>query len=75
MLLLLPEAYVDVLQTTFFTLLSVEECIFDYMASDIECRFNENFLLQCYFLAILPAGFAATSGYASAKIFGLTVHG
>ena len=26
------------------------------MASYIECRFNENSLLQCYFLAILPAG-------------------
>ena len=35
----------------------MEECIFDYMASHIECRFNKNSLLQCYFLAILPAGF------------------
>ena len=35
----------------------VEECIFDYMASHIECRFNKNSLLQCYFLAILPAGY------------------
>ena len=26
------------------------------MASHIECRFNKNPLLQCYFLAILPAG-------------------
>ena len=34
----------------------VEECIFDYMASHIECRFKENSLLQCYFLAVLPAG-------------------
>ena len=34
----------------------VEECIFDYMALHIECRFNKNSLLQCYFLAILPAG-------------------
>ena len=35
---------------------NVEECIFDYMASHIECRFNKISLLQCYFLAILPAG-------------------
>ena len=35
---------------------SVEECIFDNMALHIECRFNKNALLQCYFLAILPAG-------------------
>ena len=27
-----------------------------YMALHIECRFNKNSLLQCYFLAILPAG-------------------
>ena len=40
---------------------SVEECIFDYMASHIECRFNKNALLQCYFLAILPAGYVLTS--------------
>ena len=33
----------------------MEECIFDYMASHIECRFNKN-SLQCYLLAILPAG-------------------
>ena len=26
------------------------------MASHIECRFNKNFFLECYFLAILPAG-------------------
>ena len=35
---------------------SVDECIFDYMALHIECRFNKISLLQCYFLAILPAG-------------------
>ena len=35
---------------------NVEECIFDYMALHIERRFNKNSLLQCYFLAILPAG-------------------
>ena len=35
---------------------SVEESIFDNMASHIECWFNKNSLLQCYFLAILPAG-------------------
>ena len=40
---------------------NVEECIFDYMASHIECRFNKNSLLQCYFLAILPAGIASLS--------------
>ena len=34
----------------------VVECIFDYMALHIECRFNKISLLQCYFLAILPAG-------------------
>ena len=34
-----------------------EECIFYYMASHIECQFNKSSLLQCYFLAILPAGF------------------
>ena len=34
----------------------MEECIFDYMALHIECRFNKNSLLQCYFLAILPTG-------------------
>ena len=37
---------------------NVEECIFGYMASHIECRFNKNTLLQCYFLAILPAGYS-----------------
>ena len=36
---------------------NVEECIFHYMASHIECRFNKNSFLQCYFLAILPAGY------------------
>ena len=36
---------------------NVEECIFDYMASHIECRFNKNSLIQCYFLGILPAGY------------------
>ena len=35
--------------------ISVEECIFVYMALHIECRFNKNSLLQCYFLAILQA--------------------
>ena len=35
---------------------SVEECIFDYMTSHIKCKLNKNSLLQCYFLAILPAG-------------------
>ena len=39
---------------------SVEECILDYMALHIECRFNKNALLQCYFLAILPAGIYET---------------
>ena len=34
----------------------MEECILDYMALYIECRINKNSLLQCYFLAILPAG-------------------
>ena len=34
----------------------VKECIFVYMASHIECRFNKNALLRCHFLAILPAG-------------------
>ena len=28
---------------------SVEECIFDYMALHVECRFNKNSLLRCYF--------------------------
>ena len=32
---------------------NAEECIFDYMASHIECRVNKNSLLQCCFLAIL----------------------
>ena len=32
---------------------SVEECIFDYMASHIECRFNKNTLLQGYFFSVL----------------------
>ena len=36
---------------------NVDECIFYYMASHIECPFNKNALLQCYFLAILPAGY------------------
>ena len=35
---------------------SVEECIFEYMTLHIECRFNKNSLLQCYFLVILLAG-------------------
>ena len=35
---------------------NMEECIFDDMASYIGCRFNKNSLLQCHFLAILPAG-------------------
>ena len=34
---------------------SVEECIFDYMASHFECQFNKNSLLQYGFLGILPA--------------------
>ena len=34
----------------------MEECIFDNMAMHIECRFNKNSLLQCFFLGILPAG-------------------
>ena len=34
----------------------MEECIFDYMALKIECRFNKDSLLRGYFLAILPAG-------------------
>ena len=29
------------------------------MALHIECRFNKNSLLQCYFLAFLPAGIQA----------------
>ena len=35
---------------------SGEECILDYMALHIECRFNKKSLLQCYFLVFLPAG-------------------
>ena len=35
---------------------NVEGCIFDYITSHIECRFDKNSLLQCYFLTILPAG-------------------
>ena len=35
---------------------NVEECIFDQMALHIECRFNKNSLLKCYFLSILLAG-------------------
>ena len=35
---------------------NVEECIFVYMALHFQCRFNKNTLLQCSFLAILPAG-------------------
>ena len=30
--------------------------VFLTMASHIKCRFNKNSLLQCYLLAILPAG-------------------
>ena len=47
---------------------NVEECIFDYIASHIECRFNKNSLLQCYFLAILPAGLSFTSFHFPASI-------
>ena len=36
---------------------NVEECIFDYMALHIKCRFNKNSLLQSYFLASLPVVF------------------
>ena len=42
---------------------SAEECIFDYMVSRFECRFNKNSLLQCYFLAILPAGYNSKNLY------------
>ena len=34
---------------------NAEECIFDYMAFNIERRFNKSSLLQCYFLVILLA--------------------
>ena len=34
-----------------------EGCIFHYMAPHIECRFNKNSILQCDFLAFLPAGY------------------
>ena len=51
----------------------MEECIFDYMASRIECRFNKNSLLQCYSLATLPAGIyvaiISTFNYFSRKVF------
>ena len=36
---------------------SMKECIFDYIALHIKCRFKKNSLLRSYFLAILPAGF------------------
>ena len=39
----------------------------DYMALHIECRFNKNPLLQCYFLAFLPAGLFHSSVYQKAK--------
>ena len=39
---------------------SVEECIFEYIALHIECRFNKNSLCHCYFLVILPAGLYPT---------------
>ena len=42
---------------------NVEEYIFDYMASHIECRFNKISLLQCYVLAILPAGLTIIGGF------------
>ena len=38
----------------------MEECIFYNIALHIECRFNKNSLLQCYSLAIFPAGYAYT---------------
>ena len=41
---------------------NVEECIFVYMALHFLCRFNKNSLLQCNFLAILPAGIAIHKG-------------
>ena len=34
----------------------MEECIFMHIALSIECRFNKNTLLRCYFLAFLLAG-------------------
>ena len=40
---------------------NVKECIFAYMASHIDCRFNKNSLLQCYFLPIFPAGICLKS--------------
>ena len=33
------------------------------MALHIECRFNKNSLLQCYFLVILPAGYVIKINY------------
>ena len=38
---------------------TVEECILDDMALHIDCQFNKNSLLQCYFLRFLPAGLIA----------------
>ena len=35
---------------------SAEECIFDYIALHIKCRFDKNRLLQSEFLVFLPAG-------------------
>ena len=35
---------------------SVVKCFFVYIALHIECRSNKKSLLQCYFLAFLPAG-------------------
>ena len=40
---------------------SAEEFIFDYIALHIECQFNKNSLLQCYFLTLLPAGLKRTA--------------
>ena len=32
------------------------EGVYFYVALHIECRFNKNSLLQCYFLVFLPDG-------------------
>ena len=48
---------------------SMVECIFDYIGLHIDCRFNKNSLLRCYFLEILPAAkinnFDSASGMAN----------
>ena len=46
---------------------SVGECIFDYMALHIKCRFNKNSLPRCYFLSIFPAEKVGKPGSGDAR--------